>query len=102
MEVFVKNKTITQSAETLCEHLNYYGFVNIVKINAASHPAYRCQSLAHLSNNPYKQASAYFPNDYLDRKFGELKDMQVSAMMDGLCKAYPQTLAIVHIAASAL
>ena len=46
--------------------------------------------------------ASYFSQKYLDNKFRELKDMQAGAMMDGLCIAYPKTLAIVHIAPYAL
>jgi hypothetical protein len=55
-----------------------------------------------LNDNPYKPMASYFSPEFLDKKFGELKNMQASAMMHGLCMAYPQTLAIVHIAPHAL
>ena len=102
IEAFVKNKLITQSAATLCKYLNRYELVDIVKFNAAIHPAYRSESLAHFNDNPYKHLSSYFPSDYLEAKFKDLQDRRACAMKDGFCKTNPQTLAIVHIAASAL
>lgn len=102
IEAFVESSPINNSPKLLAQYLNQYGFEHVVKVNTASHPAYRSQSLMHLNNNPFEPFQAYFSKDWLDAKLMDLRDKQASAIIEGLCKNHPQGLAIIHIACDAL
>jgi hypothetical protein len=102
IQAFVQRSRYTGSPKSLLNQLNEIGFKSIIKANAASHPQYPCGSLFYLNDNPYSQISSYFLDGWLQEKLGELRHLQAEAMTKGLCKAYPHTLAITHIACGAI
>lgn len=97
IQAFVRQNRFAKFEQRYIACLQQLGFERIMLTNAASHPFYPCCSLDGLNKSPFQQFSPSLPLDYLSSQLERLRNLQANAMAEGLCKAYPYTLATTHI-----
>lgn len=98
---FVDGGLAKLPSKQIRKKLNQLGLQYIVLVNAASHRQYPLP-LNNCWNETYHLQSADFSNKWLQSKLRQLRHLEASAMVDGLCKSHPNIFGIAHIFCSTI